>query len=540
MEGILPNVEKYGEASKGILESVNVSSETVTLRHGVAQMPNRCDSCIDAVYMQFWKTFFESSAGIRLTGQPGQEEHSATVADSPAQDPISPATTQNSSYRTQSTNSSPSSTVRGTPASLAGRHPQWSNDVPLSDMLQKSLDLEETNAPPEGSHDEEEEQADVSKPSFLRRHDDFDPLDSPELVRPELETMTLGERLPPPAFSDKGKGKAKPQPSPAAQSSKDPRLLRKVLNKHGGTPSRGAPRSTPKKIPSSQFPSDIPAGWNGLADLSKTPLSSMVSPRKSRRPMGSWDVDDSADQTMSPPLLMSVNRARLTKTPGKEAAKLITRDVLRSAALRGGHRGEDWQDVGGDDSPLDPPSVVKNWKARGYGGDFDDRPTPRGEGSRRLFEEEDDDFDPPELPEVRTRSGLVREDDDDDEGDRGGGGGGRSFEVEAEEETWEDSYDQSEGDVDVSFEPVDVAEDTVFGGRRSTMGAGAAAAGRRSTVGGRTLVDEDDDDVTGSDGGDFRLKGLGPDEMHTLHGGDLLQSQPFDKSPLAGRDWRGL
>jgi DASH complex subunit ASK1 len=468
--------------------------------------------------LQFWKTFFESSAGIRLTEQPGHEEPATTVAGSPAQDPISPATTQNSSYRTDSTDSSPSSTVRGTPASLAGdRHLQWSNDVPLSDMLQKSLDLDNNRGPPtEVRH--EEELADVSKPSFLRRQDDCG-VDSPELVRPELETMSLGDRPLLSALGGKGKGKAK---HPPAQSSKDPPLLRKVLDKHG-TPSRG-PRSASKRIPRSQFPTDIPVGWNGLADLSKTPLSSMVSPRKPRM-AGTLDDGDSSTQTMSPPLLMSVNRARLTKTPGKEAAKLITRDVLRSAALRG-HR-EDWQEVGGEDSPLDPPSVVKNWKARGYGGDFNDRPTPRGEGSRKLFEEEDADFEPnAALPET-TRFGLVREDTADHRE-------GRSFEVEAEEETWEDSYEQSEGDVNISFEPVDVAEDTVFGGRRSTMGD----AGRRSTVGGRTLVDEDD--LAGSDAGDFQLKGLGPDEMHTLHGGDLLQSQPFDRSPLAGRDWRGL
>jgi DASH complex subunit ASK1 len=558
-EVILPNVEKYGEASKGILESVQVRREET--------VPSASFSLsfylLNKLCVQFWKTFFESSAGIRLTEHPEQEP-STTSAGSPAQEPISPVSTQESSYLTESTasspssssssSSSPSSTVRGTPAS-SRRNPQWSNDVPLSDMLQRSLELDITNRPP--PEDSNEDAADISKPSFLRRPLDAD-LDSPELIRPELETMSLDNRLQ--TTDSKGKGKAKSLSN--NKSSKDPRLFRQVLDKHGrrGSSSQTPRVSTPKKINRSQFPSDLPLNWDGLADLSKTPLSSLVSPRRHPRLGAAGISEDSADLTLSPPLIMSVNRARLTKTPGKEAARLITRDVLRSAALRGDK--DDWRDVGGDDSPLEPPSVVKNWKARGYGGQFDDRLPPppsalRGEGARKAFEEEDDAFDPGDaVPD--TRFGLVR--DDEDEVNGGFGGEGRSFEVEAEEETWEDSYDQSLGDENISFgaeaadldveaDPlVDFAEDTVFGGRRSTIGAGAGAAGaaaRRSTVGGKGGPAGTQPQAARDSNGSlvppgFQLKGLGADEMHTLHGGDLLQSQPFDRSPLAGRDWRGL
>lgn len=131
-----------------------------------------------------------------------------------------------------------------------------------------------------------------------------------------------------------------------------PRLLHRVLqseqskaNKGGSTPARGT----------SKRPAQ--AKWDGLADLTKTPLSTQKQASRSRTaakgafgdkgkaPLSaSWrrrdeSFGDSSDDSlawpagMSPPVTMqfSVPRSRFAKTPAKEAAKLLMDDLLRTA-----------------------------------------------------------------------------------------------------------------------------------------------------------------------------------------------------------------
>lgn len=90
-----------------------------------------------------------------------------------------------------------------------------------------------------------------------------------------------------------------------------------------------------------------PPLWDGIADLRRTPLAkSKLHGRKEGRgnvhsgaagSKGAVDIDDEEDSLawppgMSPPVTMqfSVPRSRYTKTPAKEAARLVVDDLLRT------------------------------------------------------------------------------------------------------------------------------------------------------------------------------------------------------------------
>ena len=425
------------------------------------------------------------------------------------------------------------------------------------------------------------------------------------------------------------------------------------------------------------YPQGVHAGWNGIADLSRTPLSSFDSPQRSTISKFEMDMNEfewdrrssgsarkargptsESPQTSPPgeqaslddygrpdallasggrtprrtarahatepnqhgtpglersgkprndsfadlsgvgrfhPPAFSVSRSRLTKTPAKEAARLITRDVLQRAALR---NNEDMDAVGVDSPALEPPSVVKNWATRGYGAAAAGSPDPgyspagraeaaaddllfagpaAGHGQGALLaeaEEGEESFEaefealPPRQPNFghladegdelgssqgapppfadQERPGLVAGDNEweDSFEDSGRGGEGDSFDDEQAARAAGIAYEETEVPIrgeggETSFNSDEGSrsfgegeEETVFGAkaaaaRLSQPGPGYAAYGAGDQEG----VLEGEEGQRG-----FQLRGL--DDMVTLHGGVLLESQPFDASPLAGRDAR--
>ncbi|KAH9464448.1 hypothetical protein Pst134EB_003981 [Puccinia striiformis f. sp. tritici] len=77
------------------------------------------------------------------------------------------------------------------------------------------------------------------------------------------------------------------------------------------------------------------------------------------------ETEDSIRAGISPPqtIHFSVPRSKLAKTPSKEAARRVTRDVLETARFRAGYANPlDLE----DSPPLEPHSVLREWKTRGY------------------------------------------------------------------------------------------------------------------------------------------------------------------------------
>ena len=400
------------------------------------------------------------------------------------------------------------------------------------------------------------------------------------------------------------------------QSGGNQLLLQKVLMKNlvrkDGRPNASTPAR--KSMRGKALPENFPQQWDGIADLSTTPLSSFDSPQKpspaksqsrfkagqshSRAPhselafpspssssiasnAASHDTENSYAGSFGlpqyDPPAFSISKTRLTRTPAKEAARLMTRDVLQRAALRnGGGIG----DAGAESPVLDPPSVVKNWATRGYAASTRQTPGPHGQVGKS-----------PVLP-LRSALGSLQENgeteipNDDPEGESfeaefepfGGEAelqppplnfghlADKSDEVHQENggamEEWGDSFEEygegasidQQGNAGDGFEETEVQlgggyddapaeqsfdeshsmeQETVFG----------AKAGRPSFAaqGARYGLDPEEalrPDMNDRRSAGFQLRGPGADDMVTLHGGKLLESQPFEASPLAGRDPR--
>ncbi|BGP06473.1 hypothetical protein JCM10049v2_002295 [Rhodotorula toruloides] len=149
-------------------------------------------------------------------------------------------------------------------------------------------------------------------------------------------------------------------------------------------------------------------------------------------------------------------------------------------------------------------------------------------------------------------AGIVN-DDDEPHQPTGGYGADESFTGDAEDDqphhlhrreeptyTGYDDYEQSlageGGGRGLRLPGQDGPEDTLFGMPPGRGGADAAKAGRTAR-----FADVEDDSFTDSGGVDggksgFRLHGLS--DMETLHGGELLSSEPFQASPLAGKSYQ--
>lgn len=160
------------------------------------------------------------------------------------------------------------------------------------------------------------------------------------------------------------------------------------------------------------LPQEVSHNWDGMTDLRTTTLDGFVSPSKksksqprvsnilSKGKSRNVDEDDSVMAGLSPPqtIHFSVPRSKLARTPAKEAARLVTRDVLETARFRAGYANPSDLE---DSPPIEPPSVLRDWNARGYEDIL--RKQPNTEGNRRGFEEENDIFSPGKSDEGTLR-----------------------------------------------------------------------------------------------------------------------------------------
>ncbi|KAK9900747.1 hypothetical protein P389DRAFT_16939 [Cystobasidium minutum MCA 4210] len=362
------------------------------------------------------------------------------------------------------------------------------------------------------------------------------------------------------------------------------------------------------------YPKDLPSDWNGLADLSKAPLSAFESPQKKstgniygnqrsasrnrvayatssskpglpssissdslfdnsifRDESGIPVASGSTNERYQPPVF-SAYKSRLSRTPAKEAARLITRDVLQKASLRD---GGGWEDAGMDSPPLDPPSVVKNWATRGYTTHFPPPgsaqkvlPTegsakhdqshrsqllvPLAEGEDSFEAEFEDEQAGLPAPPPQPNFGHLADEGDEHVQE---GGGFNAGEASGNGDDWGDSFEGRSGEDDDDNsgfdEPAQIPlndeqggaeegdsfsdisrsldDETVFGAKRGRVSNDPNQLGYG-------LHPSDALDPNSRQAHLFRLQAQ--NDMVTLHGGNLLESQPFEASPLAGRDAR--
>lgn len=522
----------------------------------------------DPTTAQFWKGFFEASANVKLSDYYGTSDTASGVPHSDADD----TTRQEMSEDQSDADTTVHGSRHGATRFAHGESPFETLQKDMRQNFGVDSSVQSNNKAPSNTSS--------TSTSLRRPHLSDLSFDSPDSIQaPHLEMMSLNDglsraepdsplsqhqasRVRGNAFQlDDSPDQAGHGKTPKSASGK---LLRhQVLLKQMLGTERGPSASTPLKVapPKEAFPPEVESGWNGIADLRKTNLADFDSPRKGKatpaakgksKSKGKQDsfLDDDSLGPRSPPEMVhySVSRSKLARTPAKEAARLVARDVLETARLKAGYSNP--MDL--EDSPgIDPPSVVKNWATRGYD-------TLGAEGERKGFEEEafnEDEDD--EVPEDSFRfqasvqeelSKVVADDDEDLDagaagyshlGDDGAPGVGDESEAGAFGRVVDDSYASHGGDASAVDEsmggPVNPEEETLFGVGRGQPSEAAADFEE-------SLLDEDEAAPPGQHKqgqGRFSIMGRG-EEMDTLHGGVLLESQPFEASPLQGRDWRGL
>ena len=500
---------------------------------------------------QFWKSFFEASANTRLTPNAlvvGEE----TTADEESFDGEDPTLAANAD-ESLSFDDAPSAldlTIGAAPTlSKSTTDPKGKNVDPY-DALQQDLDKVGISTTTKSQQEAVRAAAAATTnpgDSYRYRLGDMS-IDSPDVPLPQFETyddsttssarmlINFSESPLPPTSVSSPKSRSK-----AGMNKVHPKLLEKILARNlagaaGATSS--TPRSEFKKAGGrkSLFPEDIPKDWNGIANLSSTKLDAFQSPIK-RRFVPSTNPNATADllQFDSPavPLTMqySSNPHNLTSTPTRPEshARSFVDDVYQF-----------------EESPIvEPPSVLKNWATRGYDDLQLDAVSPLGakagevlgEGSRRGFEEEEEEEEPlartsifgegagttARIDELLEGNSFARILDDDEQEAQFGieeeeGTGGFEFQgEEGDEGSFADEGLSAEG-----FQPIEslhrgrleMPEDTLFGMPQRAAGA-------------------EDDSFEGGKSNGFRLQGL--NDMDTLHGGQLLESEPFEASPLANR-----
>lgn len=485
--------------------------------------------------------------------------------------------------------------IEGTPrASTAtgkrSAHQPWANDASLLDNLEPKPS---TRAGQDASRD----------PHQRLRLGDLPP-DSPDIPVPEWETLNhtkartlAGYVDPSPAHSSANSSLPLPFPTSTRIMSSNPALLHKILTKtfassprKGATAAASAPgSSTPGRGGAGQR-SGIPRDWNGLADLSQTPLSAFASPIK--RPTTGADesgwgtaLGGGVAASVSAPRFMSSSPAQVAppatsgepstsrskafespfpaarRTPAKEASKRVALDVYNATL---------------EDSPLEPPSVMKEWATRNYASLMDQSDLPLvapspSEGRRKGFEEEDIGFEghdnsveiaadmgnPASAARDSSRmladfgGGTTAKIDDllageqsfgrlvDDEDDRGAGGrhelADESYTAGHDEEghplhgevgegsyRLEEGYSEEEERLAGMVHGMSIAppEDTLFG-------AGAAGSQQQQAAN-RSIFQGVEEDTafgpraTGASAGRGGFRVMGAVD-HTLHGGQLLE-----------------
>ncbi|SCZ99460.1 BZ3500_MvSof-1268-A1-R1_Chr3-1g06021 [Microbotryum saponariae] len=568
---ILPAVQQHGENSRRIYESV-----------------------------KFWRPFFENAARIKLTDPFLYDDESASQDDSLSQraadqslsfdEGASAVSAESSNHATPRAPQATTSTAKASaPAHLKKEKAVLSDDMSPFQSLQADLHKVRPSTTTIGVDH-------LSSGVQRVRLGDLPP-DSPDVPTPEWETATVGFKTvaetvleaPSPSMSSIHFETTSPEtlrklkqplhhhsasPTPAnstAASQNHPALLEKILRKNIGSP--GPSSSTPGRGKARLVrPTDVPRDWDGLVDLSNTSLAAFASPIKRQGDMANesgWDapVDRvAASKTSSPAPLGNRSLASLnllspapSRVPAKQAAQRMTNTVY--SALH--------------DSPLEPPLIMREYTARLMMGEDLPAPSP-SEGSRRGFEEEalEDEGDSLDLskPFGTTRLGkgtllaefgggttariddLLNEtsfarivDDGDDFGTQ---------RVSIQDDSFTDDLPTSGPVASLSkAAPPAAAPFALHGQRRDAFNAPGRSApnanaiqgldGREDTLFGmrpaaapvadQSIADEDDSFAAGL-GATQNFRMLGPDNLDTLHGGVLLESEPFESSPLANRD----
>ncbi|KAK4058373.1 hypothetical protein OIO90_000531 [Microbotryomycetes sp. JL221] len=583
IERILPAVTQHGENSQRIYESV-----------------------------KFWKPFFEAAAAQSFADQDSEEHHDGTVDNDSQIDhggPDQSLSFGGNESQVSQDQSDGDITIGAIQKQQA--QPEWAQDVSLGSL---QADYDKLGLPTPKI---------TKQPEPRLRLGDLPP-DSPDLPVPEWETVhpSTMKGLPSPTPSSVANSSI-PLPSSlrvasAMATAPGSTLLQRILTKHTApSPRPGAGSGNSKLGPTSSTPGhatrflldhDVPKGWEGIADLSKTPLSAFGSPMRRRPdsvqpdPLGSikqptfgvspartTSARDSQAQTAS-----QTNEGRsylfaspaLSRTPAKEAARRMTQDMYH--AVMGG---------GVEESPLEPPSAMKEWTTRQYNfGTTDENfaPTSPSEGksfrqhlggdslsipSSRQFDRESMSQGADRLQSSLADFGGTTAKIDDliaggdhsfaqlvDDGDELGRRfddhlhlADESYTLDQPEEsdgladsghvggggtdTLEHSYviDEGVSEDDFALRRIAPPEDTLFGtaAPNQSVRADQSKAGRSGVGGDRSVFEEDTafgpraaarDGSQQVDG--FRVLGA---VDHTLHGGQLLESEPFDASPLQGR-----
>ncbi|PLW51757.1 hypothetical protein PCANC_05540 [Puccinia coronata f. sp. avenae] len=373
---ILPDLERYGEASKGIWEG-----------------------------LKFWQGFFEASANVKLSGNHDESEVASTAVDmSHRSDGNSMATTVQPTDPHELHSRADISTAPESPFERLKEDlrenlgipskPGTSLDVPppqQPDDSQQTGSSGSLRRPPHW-HDLSVDSPDttlqmpvpkdlsmlIDGPSGVSLDSDISMsfLANEEEEERRNHGVTQGDSSQSHTHKSMGRG---------GKILLHQALLRATMS---GTHKRQT-ISTPAKSRSrrgsglANMPPEVAdPDWDGIADLRKMPLnafagSSKIPTRHARLsgdhkgllgPAGDSfqsDPEESLRDGISPPqtIHFSVPRSKLAQTPSKEAARLVTRDVLETARLRAGYANP--MDLE-DSPPLEPPSVLREWKQRGY------------------------------------------------------------------------------------------------------------------------------------------------------------------------------
>ncbi|KAH9818280.1 hypothetical protein DFH28DRAFT_110053 [Melampsora americana] len=368
---IIPEVERYGEASRGIWEG-----------------------------LKFWQHFFEASANVQLSGYDDEMDTSKVTEDASRDDALSHDL--DAEDVSQGVPPSPNDDQNVSSSSFDS---VIASEPPVVDTSHQSGSTASLRRPP-GWDDMSFDSPDVTlqnptaqEISHILNNSHSNSLASGFTASPSIPGKVEGDsRL------EDGSPVSRRKSGGTGSMLLHQVIMKNMIKTHhnrpkGSTPAK--PKGTGSEITASRmaFPSEVnDPDWNGIADLRKTNLESFTSPSKKKtQPYISesskkgksreWEEEDSIMAGISPPqtLHFSVPRSKLARTPAKEAARLVTRDILETARFRAGYANP--ADL--EDSPLpEPPSVLREWNARGYESMF--RKRTGVESNRKGFEEEDD------------------------------------------------------------------------------------------------------------------------------------------------------
>lgn len=461
---------------------------------------------------QYFKTFFEIAAGIKLTDgtstdQPEDEQDASLPQEQQSEAGDRTAMTEDESTVTEGPNTSAAY------ASFGQHDPSPFEQLQRDAEKQFGISSDPTKSP--GASHAQQQQQQQYRPDGKRIRTRDLSFDSPDntlddtVDKPELETMSLDPskvrqgKLNDVSAQEDSPFIAKPKPSSSAAKDKPP---------HGSVTAATAAKartSTPAKAKyaspatSAKLASHLPPGWSAHkpTDLSKTPLTGQST--RSYQPSNISDVSSPPEMTYA----FSHLPSKIARTPGKKAAQWMTQDILETAALQLGEHQED--PMSALDSPvIEPPSVIKNWDKRNYDRDAPESPirgAPSASSSAnkqhygRVVDDDDDEGD-------HGQGSVVEHDDvsfgsigdapiedwEQHEGKTADVSGDETHQLSEQMDSRLGGFDGVEEGEEDSFDQRQEAPDTLFGGRQQP----------------RQL-----------DRLDGFLKVHNAGEMHTLHGG---------------------